>query len=68
MNWIEIGFVRGNPSTGCTCLVQLDGRVVARRGELLSAITHVFGVPGVLGPIWTFLNDYFDVFNCCYAF
>ena len=62
------GFLRGNPRTGCTCLVQLDGWVVARRGKLLSAVTHVFGVPGVLGPVQTFLNDSFDVFNCCYAF
>jgi len=36
--------------------------------ELLSTATHDFGVPGTSGPIQTFLNNSFDVFNCCCAF
>lgn len=62
------GFPRDNPRTGYTCLVQLVGRVVARCGELLSVDTHVFGVPGVSGPIRTVQTDSFDVFICLYAF
>jgi len=66
--WKLYGFPRGNPKTGLCLLVQLAWWVGASHGELLRTVTHVLGVPGTRGSIRAFLNDSFDVFNCCYAF
>jgi len=44
------------------------GELMARCGELLNTTPNILGVPSTWGSIQTFLNDSFDVFNCCYTF
>jgi len=68
LEWNWMGSQEKTQKLGFLLWCSSPGELMARCGELLNTTTQVLGVPGTWGSIRTFLNDSFDVFNCCYAF